>query len=178
MKTIPTIYTCHRCGGPAFGVFCSYACWRIDRGLPTTDKPTDYGDAFREAHQAAPKIHASRRATPGLVALPGESPQVAPPPAPTTELQPATESVQGDWATWIDEQSPLCMACGDTGRNSKGGPCVPCVKNGRVPSSLPAPIAARTMPLPTTKPAEPSHQVPRLAFDRQTGQATPQLSLF
>lgn len=27
---------------------------------------------------------------------------------------------------------PACKACGDTGVNSKGGPCVPCIKAGRV----------------------------------------------
>lgn len=27
---------------------------------------------------------------------------------------------------------PKCKACGDTGKNSKGGPCAACVQNGRV----------------------------------------------
>jgi len=27
----------------------------------------------------------------------------------------------------------VCTACGDTGRNSKGGACSPCLKNGRQP---------------------------------------------
>jgi hypothetical protein len=28
--------------------------------------------------------------------------------------------------------TPTCKACGDTGVNGKGGPCVPCVAAGRV----------------------------------------------
>ena len=28
--------------------------------------------------------------------------------------------------------TPKCKACGDTGKNSNGGPCVPCVMNGRI----------------------------------------------
>lgn len=27
---------------------------------------------------------------------------------------------------------PKCVACGDTGKNSKGGPCRPCEDNGRL----------------------------------------------
>lgn len=27
---------------------------------------------------------------------------------------------------------PPCKACGGTGRNSRGGPCIPCVVNGHV----------------------------------------------
>lgn len=29
--------------------------------------------------------------------------------------------------------APACVACGDTGRNSQGGPCGPCQRRGRQP---------------------------------------------
>lgn len=34
--------------------------------------------------------------------------------------------------TGRDESRVTCVACGDTGKNSKGGPCVPCIQSGRV----------------------------------------------
>jgi hypothetical protein len=31
-----------------------------------------------------------------------------------------------------ESRSHVCVACGDTGKNSRGGPCYPCLVNGRV----------------------------------------------
>lgn len=40
----------------------------------------------------------------------------------------------GDWLNNKHKKgcSYECVACGDTGRNSKGGSCHPCVANGRL----------------------------------------------
>ena len=32
-----------------------------------------------------------------------------------------------------EEVEMLCVACGDTGKNSKGNPCRPCQVHGRIP---------------------------------------------
>lgn len=31
----------------------------------------------------------------------------------------------------------ICIACEDTGKNSRGGDCAPCVANGRIVQSVP-----------------------------------------
>lgn len=157
-----TLYTCHACGGPAFGVFCSYACWRVDRGLPTDEKPADFGDATREAHQAAPKIYATPRHHRGH--------QVA-----------AVDQVEA-----VDQVAPVCVACGDTGRNSKGGDCVPCVRAGRVaadpiaPAELPTPGNQAAAELPATEPDERNNRFPFSVsqIDTRRPADAGQLSLF
>lgn len=98
-------YTCRECGGPAFGCFCSVRCWRLDRGLSDIEEASAYSAEAIAAHASAPKIFAERR-------LPGAGASFKQPP-PT------------------DSAGPTCIACGDTGRNSKGGDCVPCVRHGR-----------------------------------------------
>lgn len=32
----------------------------------------------------------------------------------------------------MTKPKPKCKACGDTGKNSRGGVCIPCLKNGRI----------------------------------------------
>ena len=35
-----------------------------------------------------------------------------------------------------DKPKPKCIACGDTGKNSKGGFCEPCLQNYAIETSL------------------------------------------
>jgi hypothetical protein len=43
----------------------------------------------------------------------------------------------------VEAPPASCIACGDTGRNSRGGECVPCRVNGRLPCSQPASAGRR-----------------------------------
>ncbi len=36
----------------------------------------------------------------------------------------------------VKKKAPVCVACGDTGRNSRGGDCHPCVVHGRIKSKV------------------------------------------
>ncbi len=87
-------FTCHQCGGPAYGRFCSYSCWRVGRGLSGEIASRLITDEAFAAWKASPQLFAEvkkRKAKPAVV----------------------------------------CIACGDTGKNSSGGPCRPCVIHGR-----------------------------------------------
>ncbi len=134
------LYTCQHCSGPAFGAFCSYRCWRIANGLPIDEtdlanrKTISWKPETIEAHAAAPTIYAERSTPKGLVALP------TPATADQVETLPEAAATVDQVATFhqVEQAKPLCIACGDTGRNSKGGLCYPCVRAGRV-SAEPSP---------------------------------------
>lgn len=133
------IYTCVHCQGPAFGVVCSYTCWRQHQNLSVAgDERPAWTPETIAAHASAPKVYAQRRPVRGLVAA-GAAGEVSP------DAEPAGES------------GPTCIACGDTGRNSKGGQCVPCVRAGRVDIERPVEMHAeaalsREEPLPEVTP--------------------------
>lgn len=80
-----------------------------------------------EAHAAAPKIYAGGSAPKGLVALP----------AAAEDCQVDRAAEPAGTAHQVEDNRPACIACGDTGRNSKGGQCVPCVRAGRVAADPP-----------------------------------------
>lgn len=91
--------SCQHCGKPAYGRFCSYACWRIAQGLPVPGPDQRTVDSVSDSFEAA------------IV-----SPEAL-------IVSPAG-----------------CMACGGTRTNSKGGPCVPCLKRADPPAcDAPAP---------------------------------------
>lgn len=48
-------------------------------------------------------------------------------------------------------KKPICLACSDTGRNSKGGQCHPCLVHGRVKPD-PLPVVVPPKPVPKLKP--------------------------
>lgn len=127
------IYTCHACSGPAFGAFCSYRCWRIARGLATDATPPAWPTRMIEAHAAAPKIYAKGSTPKGLVA-----PATAAKADQVDRAADAAEAIElADTIHQVEDNRPACIACGDTGRNSKGGQCVPCVRAGRVAADPP-----------------------------------------
>jgi len=165
-----TLYTCRGCSGPAFGAFCSYRCWRISHGLPTDEKPTAWPTRMIEAHAAAPKIYANRTTPKVLVAVPtaAEGCQV------DRAADPAEVVDQADTAHQVEEKRPTCIACGDTGRNSKGGQCVPCVRAGRVDAD---PLPEYSQPIDqVATPPQPPAIAPTKHQDRPAEAG--QLSLF
>jgi len=61
-------------------------------------------------------------------------------------------------ATPTADGLPVCKACGDTGRNSKGGPCQPCAKRAaaaKAPAAKPATKPARSLKAASKKLAKP-----------------------
>lgn len=51
-------FTCHECGGPAYGRFCSYSCWRASRGLPAAIEPRAFTDEAFAAWKDSPQLFA------------------------------------------------------------------------------------------------------------------------
>ncbi|WP_147274419.1 hypothetical protein [Bremerella cremea] len=47
-------HVCQQCGGPGYGSFCSYRCWRINRGLPVEDLPGECFVADEQPAEAEP----------------------------------------------------------------------------------------------------------------------------
>lgn len=57
------------------------------------------------------------------------------PPPPKIEICPECEAniaVEEHLPGCSDQPDYDCIACKDTGLNSKGGPCIPCQTNGRI----------------------------------------------
>lgn len=95
----------------------------------------------------APKAAAPAATAPTPQGTVPPAPAGSPAAAPVPAKKPAPKPLPRPAA----KPAPACVACGDTGKDSKGGPCVPCVTAGRVVEAKPAPAQPQPAPAPAVQ---------------------------